>query len=164
MISFPYILYAVAIISAIFIGFIIQRLFYYWKFKTNKIKRVDSVRNLKDFADKVTVSNRAALLKINTVFASSTKRPVINLPTVYNTKEMQFIDEWYMEEGILQLKQTQGREFVLLKDKPPVPGCKYVNVADVMVTMRKRDNRTLVITIFQLPKTVKLLLLNEWIK
>ena len=161
MIQFPYILYPLAIISAILIGFIITRWVYYREFKIDKTKRCNNVINISD-------SSKEAILKMgrtmNRKIKDANKSKVINLPPVYSPKEMQFIDEWYMEEGILQLKQANGKEFVLLKDKPPVPGCKYVNVDRVMVNFKKRDNRTLELIDIQIPKTVKLLMLDAWIK
>ncbi len=157
MIQFPYYFYPLAIISAIFIGVIITRWFYYRKFKTDRIKRGDIVHNLSD-------DTKTKILKMDSPGVLSIKNPIINLPKVFNQKEMQFIDNWYMEEGILQLRQAQGREFVLLKDKPPIPGCKYVSVPGIMVNFKKRDNKTLELIDIQLPKTVKLLMLDAWIK
>lgn len=150
-------LYMWGAISLSLIIFALIIWFYYRKFKSDRIKRGDNVINLRDGA-------KTDISKVNSLSALSVKGQIINLPLVYTVKEMQFIDNWYMEEGILQLKQTQGRGFVLLKDKPPVAGCKYVNVSSVMVNFKKRDNRTLELIDIQLPKTVKLLMLDEWIK
>ncbi len=86
------------------------------------------------------------------------------LPETYNAREMQFIDNWYMEEWILQLKQASGKGCKVLPDKPPVSGCKYVTVDGIAVNLKKRDNKTLELSDIKMIKTVKLLLLNEWIK
>ena len=154
---FTYQIYALIIASILVTLFVLIKWLYYRKFKTDRIKRGDIVHNLSDDA-------KTKVLKMNSLRALSTKSSIINLPKVYSAEEMQFIDNWYMEEGILQFKQAHGYQFILLKDKPPVPGCKYVSVSGIMVNLKKRDNKTLELIDIQLPKTVKFLMLDEWIK
>ena len=89
----------------------------------------------------------------------------IKLPTTFSDKEIEFIEEWYSEAGILQLKAAGGRNSVLtvLKEKPPGKGMKYVSIKGIPVDCIQRDRTTLKQVRITELKTVKLLLLNEWI-
>lgn len=90
----------------------------------------------------------------------------IKLPTTFNDKEIEFIEKWYSEAGILQLKVAGERNSVLtvLTEKPPAKGMKYVSIKGIPVDYIHRDRSTLRQIRMTELKTVKLLLLNEWIK
>ena len=151
----------IAILSLVTLGLLIYtaiRLHFYRKFKAKKEHIFDDI---------------AAMQKINRSDSDKGFKPVIrglmskrivNLPKRYNQKEMVFIENWYMEEGINQLKASNKMECVVLVKKPPEPGCKYVSVSNIPVNFKFRDSKTLELKDMQERKTVTLLLLNEWIK
>ncbi len=95
---------------------------------------------------------------------SKAEMKIIKLPEVFSQKEIEFIEEWYSEKGMQQLRQVNGKEFKLLKDKPPVSGCRYVNVSAIKVLVVRRNNTDLKPYQEQILKTVKLLVLDAWIK
>lgn len=149
---------AVLFLSLVFLlglVFEIIKWLYKRKFRSGGIKRGDIVHNLTD-GTKSTVTKASSL-------GDLMSKTTVNLPPKYSQKEMAFIENWYMEEGINQLKAAAGRECYILKDKPPVPGCKFVDVRHIPVNIKVRGNITLELVDKQVSRTVKLLLLNEWI-
>lgn len=142
--------------SILLLAFVLIRWYFYRKFRSPQIKPGDIIQNLTDGTKSTVakVSTPGELMSLNTV----------NLPSKYSPKEMQFIDTWYMEEGIKQLKSADKRQCYILTDKPPVPGCKYADVRHIPVNVKVRGNITLELVDKQVVMTVKLLLLNEWIK
>ena len=152
---YMYRIYPWIIVSIILIGFAVWRWLYRRGWKSDKIKPGDIVNNLTD-GTKSTVSkviSESELMLKN----------VVSLPSQYSPKEMAFIEQWYMEEGILQLKQADKRECRITQDGPQ-PGCKYVDIDNIKVNFIVRNNRTLGLETKQELRKVKLLLLNEWIK
>lgn len=132
--------------SIMLLLFVLFRWFYYSKFRKDRIKWRGIAKNLK------------------TSDLDMMSKNVVNLPSKYSSKQMAFIENWYMEEGIKQLKSAGGRECYVLSTKPPVPGCKYADVGNIPVNVKVRSNTTLELEEKQVSRTVKLLLLNEWIK
>lgn len=135
---------------------IIVRAIFYRRFKSDRIKAGDTIHNLTDGTKakvkKVTSSTEIELMS----------KKIINLPREYLPKEMAFIENWLSEEGILQLKQTDKRECLVIGEKEP--GCQIVKVGNINVNFYTRNNRTLELEKKQELRTVTLLLMDEWIK
>ena len=152
--------YAWIIVSAFLIGFAFFRWLYKRKskasFKNDKIKPKDIVRNLKD-------DTKATIYKVNSGSELIFKN-VVNLPAEYSQKEMMFIDNWYMEEGIKQLKASDKRGCFNIYKHPAYDDYSYVEVNNIPVNVKTRSNTTLETEDKVVFRTVKLLLLNEWIK
>lgn len=143
------------LIIILIVAYALIRWLYYRKYKSDRIKPGDIAHNLID-GTKSTVSKVISETELML-------KNVVSLPSQYSPKEMAFIEQWYMEEGILQLKQADKRECRITQDGPQ-PGCKYVDIDNIKVNFIVRNNRTLGLETKQELRTVKLLLLNEWIK
>jgi hypothetical protein len=107
---------------------------------------------IKDLISKITTKRTDTAIK------------TIDLPIPFSDKEIEFIEEWYSEEGMKQLLSSRGKKCRVLNKKPPIDGVKYVDVDDlpVLATLRNKENLQ-AFQVWEL-KTVTLLLLNEWIK
>lgn len=151
---------------------VVVRWYFYRKFKAGGIKKGDIVTNQTD-GTKTTVFNenkgkinvtgwKSKVIKTPKLSASINK--TIKLPETFSKKEMAFIDNWYSEKGMQHLLKAKGRNCEILTEKPPVIGCKYINAFDVPIQHSIRDTRTLQPIYYIKPTTIKLLLLNEWIK
>ncbi len=87
----------------------------------------------------------------------------IKLPSSFSNDEIEFIENWYSEDGMQQLRASNTKPFSLVDEKPPVKGTKYVNVENTPVQVIHRDPKTLRAIAMKELKTVKLLLLDAWI-
>jgi hypothetical protein len=153
MIEYKY--YIAVFIGSIIISFLITRWRRKGNFETKAIKKGDIIHNMSE-------NTRHVVSKHEGGEISLMAKRIVNLPKEYSPREMQFIESEYMEEGIKQLKQSNQRECFILNDRS-LPGTKFVNVTDIQVNFKARNNKTLKIEDKQEIRTVKLLLLNEWI-
>lgn len=96
--------------------------------------------------------------------ASLSVRKTVTLPLTFSAKQIEFIEEWYLEDGMRQLIAARYKQCTILDKKPPIKGVVYVDVEEIPVLKNVRDKNTLMAVQVKELKTVTLLLLNEWIK
>lgn len=165
-----------AIVSVLLIISGLIKWFYYRKHKTDKINCEylplgDGIVNVEDLnpgfremAERAIQINRpVTVLEIPTTFKTG-KSNTIKLPLVFSQDEINFIEDWYSESGMQQLLLSRGKTLKVLDEKPPKDGIKYVEIEGVPVVYLHRDSTTLKQVQMSELKTVKLLILNEWIK
>jgi hypothetical protein len=155
--TFPYYIYQalsiLTVISVVALVAIAVKLIFYRK---HMMKKGDIIHNMTENTKHIVSGHK------NGEVSLMAKR-IVNLPKEFSPREMRFIENEYMEEGINQLKQANQRECFIRKD-PSQLGTKFVDVADIKVNFKTRNNKTLEIEDKQEFRTVKLLLLNEWIR
>ncbi len=127
----------------------------------SKIIRSDSDKGFKPTIKKFSGKDKVSGLSND--FNKRVGIKTIKLPSTFSSVEIKFIEEWYSEQGIQQLKNSNGKTFEYICQHPVFEEYSYIDVPGITVSTGVRDSRTLQLISMMEFKTVKLLVLNEWI-